>query len=266
MKVLNIRNTALLLFAFLFVFAGCRRKSTDLFDEITIDSDKKPLSFVFGHSEIAASGDFAQPILKRINQGKISGIPSGSVNLLTLHPSVSDPLYNTTAEQFKFLHDSNGDDTFSMYPSFWTNGTNYGVDTTAFYEEISAELSRSPDAGIGIKLILENGILSIYTKVKYFRDVNYDRLIAVYLYEKSSNHPQETSQGTVNQTFLNKLNVSVTSGYGGRLNGSASADSEGEYLYQANMSGISTSNLGVLAVLFKAQDGKPIGVINSTTN
>lgn len=247
---------------------GCRRKSDDFYDDISIDSSIRPLVMVMAQSELAVSGDYAQPILKRINEGKVSGISAGSVNLLSLHPSVSDAEYNITSGAFKSLYDQNGDNTFQTYPSFISNGTNYSVDTNAFYQGIRDDLNTSPDAGVGIRLILENGVLSVYTKVRYFRDVSYDRHLGIYVYKKSSVHNQTTSDGQEpSHLVLNRLHASVTSGIGVKLNGSVSKDAEGKYLHQYTMnSEISTSNLGVMVVLYKSNDGKPGAVINSVTN
>jgi hypothetical protein len=268
MKLSKIKYSGIGLLLIVLMIFGCRRKSDDFYDDISISSNKKPLAMVFAHSEIETSGDFAQPILNRIDDGKVSGIPSGRVNFLTLYPSVSDPEYNVTAEQFKFLHDSQGDNTFETYPSFWSNATNFSVDTNAFYESLRGELSTSPDAGIGIRLILENGVLSIYTKVQYFKDISYNRLLGLYVYEKASVHNQTTSSGEEPSHLVkNRLHSAVTSTLGAQLNGSVSKDSEGQYLHQFNFTGeISTSNLGVMAVLFKGEDGKPVEVINSVTN
>lgn len=244
------------------IFSCVPEEESDTFwNNISATSSYTPFVFVFSNTTIPTCADNAQPKLNEVLNGEIDGISAGEVNGCMMYPSISDPLYSNIAEELKFLFDQNGNNTLNSLPAYVNNLTCHNLDSVAWHNSIKSSIEESPVIKLGIKTTPSGNQIKVYVKGEYTTSVS-GHTIAVYAYRKSEQANQETNNGTELFSVKNKIYTSLTPTVGRLLNPNSSEQQFRE-IFTLNTDGENTSNLGILAVVYRFVDDNPTEVLNS---
>jgi len=247
------------------LITGCRidDESSSFWSSILVDSEYRPFVFVFSNTNLPICANHAQPKLEAIIDNKIDSIDGDFINGVMMYPTLTDNHYSNIAEEIKFLFDNNGNQTLITTPAFFSNMKCHNIDTLELLESISLQRLETPGINLGIKSTVSDDNLKVYVKGEYKKNfTSSSHSLAVYSYKKSELGNQATENGTEIFTLRNKVFSSLTPSMGKSLN-SAAIGTELRELLTLDLSGETLSNIGIIAVIYELEDGKPISVVNS---
>mgnify|MGYP001266467673 CR=1 FL=1 len=245
-------------------FSSCApiEESDTFWNNIKTSSEYNPFVFIFSNSQIPTCANYAQPKLEEVLNGEIEGISKDKVNGCMMYSSVSDyKLYSNIAEELKFLFDLNGDNTFKSYPAYVNNLICYNVDSTSWHTSIKSDITKSPVIKLGIKTTPSGNQIKVYVKGEYTSSLS-EHTVAVYVYRKSEQASQETSNGTELFTVKNKIYTALTPTSGRSLSANSSGQQFRE-IFTLDTNNENTLNLGIIAVVYRLIDNKPTEILNS---
>lgn len=257
-----MKNTV---WSFLLIFitiAGCKPSdnSTEFWDNIPTSPFYKPFVFVLTSSKLPTAAEYGQPKLERLLNDKIAGIPANSINAVMMHGSSSDSYYSNIAEELKFLFDQNGNGTLNTIPAYFSDLVCYNIDSNSWYNGIRSDMQKTARVALGVYTELDGNDLRVYVKGTYNASVS-DHNLAVYLYKKTEDGIQTTSDGQKPYVIKNRVYGALTPTMGTAIGFKNSGDEFREnFTYQGNMS---LSQLGILCVVYETVNDVPVGVINS---
>lgn len=269
----NLKNSFLLVFTVslcaVLSFSSCGRDEETIWDSVEIRDESTSLVLMLSSSIIPPAGDYGLPVIDSMRNNLISGVDGNKMFYLSLYPQILDPLYNPSAEEFKFKYDSNGDQSLSAFPAFVANTVNYNYELDSLKEALNKQASGTPGISIGNLVKLKGSQLEMFVKLKYNKLYVTPHAVAVYMYQKEKVAPQQTiANGEVaNFTHKNVLLSFVNGIDGDVLDGIYMSGHEELLEFEFNASDQDVENMGILTVVYDVDDnGKPTGVINAYSN
>lgn len=243
---------------------GCQENEESTFwSNITVDNEYRPFVFAFSNTTLPICADHAQPKLESIINNTIDSIEGDKINGVMMYPSLTDDHYSNIAEEIKFLYDNSGNGTLKSTPAFFSNMVCHNIDTLELLQSLVEQRKKTPGVNMGIQSTLSGDNLKVYVKGFYKKPyASSNHSLAVYAYRKSEQARQATLEGDEIYTMKNKVVSALTSSMGKSLS-SASVGDELQELLTLDLSGENSTNIGILAVLYELEDGKPSAVINS---
>ena len=247
------------------LLTGCRveEETSTFWNNILVDSEYRPFIFVFSNTDLPICANHAQPKLEAILNNEVDSINGDLINGLMMYPTLTDNYYSNIAEEIKFLYDNNGDKTLKTTPAFFSNMKCHNIDSIEFIQSIFSQRLLNPQINLGIKSTVSGKNLKVYIRGIYnkpFTELNHS--LAVYSYRKSELANQAVENSTETFVIRNNLFSSLTPSMGKNLT-SASTGTELRELLTLDISNENLVNIGVVAVLYELENGKPISVINS---
>jgi hypothetical protein len=247
------------------LLTGCRveEETSTFWDSILVDSEYRPFIFVFSNTNFPICANHAQPKLEAILNNEVDSIDGDFINGLMMYPTLTDNYYSNIAEEIKFLYDNNGDKTLKTTPAFFSNMKCHNIDSIELIESIFSQRRLNPQINLGIKSTVSGKNLKVYVRGIYkssFTASNHS--LAVYSYRKSELGNHAIENGTEIFTMKNNVFSSLTPSMGKSLT-AASSGTELRELLTLDVSNEYLFNIGIVAVLYELENGKPISVVNS---
>ena len=124
-------------------------------------------------------------------------------------------------------------------------------------------MNKTPIISLGQKSNLKSNQQTLYIKGVYNQSTSISHSIALYLFRKSKGENQKTATGNIiYKTHKNVIYSGATSSYGQVLSSKNKSD-EFHVKFQFDLNNVPSSEIGYLAIIYKLEEGKPVGIINS---
>lgn len=253
------------------VFSRCKVDNTQkVFDKITVSSEHHSFIYLFADQSNYFSDDAQDTVFNRVLAGNVSGVNSSKLHGMVLFPDkfFDASLSTSTAESFMSLFNSNGNNTFALYPAIAEGLTDHEQDYDAWKTAIATTQNTPADCGIGLLKEEFGTNINVYAKVNFYNSVSDSVSLAVYLVENGIKAKQIIAPGDTSYAYIHQhvLRSSLNGDFGSGL---ADFASSGD-VYKVTVPFVLTpeinkNNIEFIAVVYQIHDDKPFKILNCTS-
>lgn len=253
------------------IFNGCKVDNTQkIFDKISISSEHNAFVFLFADQGNYFSDDTQDTVFNKALAGNMSGVNAQQLKGMVLYPDqfFDASLSTQTAESFLHLFDNSGNNTFSSYPSVFTELTNYQKDFNAWKHAIDSTQKAPSVCGIGLLKQEFGSNINIYAKIEFYAPVSDSVRVAVYLVENSVVAPQRITSSDTSFNYLHQhVLVSALNGdFGETITASALSGNTYKLTVPFSFpSSVNKNNIEYLAVVYQYHADKPLKILNCSS-